>query len=57
MIDLDKDLAEARDILEGRSMKHPTIFHLRAMQIHHEDTLISMANKLGLLHEEIFNLP
>lgn len=57
MIDLDRDLQEARDILEGRSMKQATIAHLRAMQRHHEDIIIQMAMKIARLHDEVFELP
>jgi hypothetical protein len=56
MIQLDKDLAEAREILEGRSLLLPTVAHLRAMQIYHEDSIIGIANKLGLLHEAVMGI-
>lgn len=57
MIQLEKDLVEAREILEGVTAMLPEIRHLRALQIHHEDSLINVANKLGQLHEDIFNIP
>lgn len=53
MIDLELDLSEARDILEGRSMKQPTIAHLKALQNHHDDSLIFLALKAARLHDEI----
>jgi hypothetical protein len=53
MIDLDKDLIEARAIMEGRSMMQPTVAHLRALQIHHEDSLIVLAMKAAKFHDEI----
>ena len=53
MTDLDTDLAEARAILEGRTARLPEVRHLRAMQIHHEDTLIVLAMKAAKLHDEI----
>lgn len=53
MIDLERDLEEAKEILEGRSMKQPTIAHLKALQNHHDDTLIFLALKTARLHDEI----
>jgi len=57
MIQLEKDLEEARAILDGNTMLLCEVRHLRALQIHHEDSLINIANKLGLLHEYIFDIP
>ena len=53
MIDLDRDLEEARAILEGRSMMQPTVAHLRALQVHFEDTLIVLAMKAAKFHDDI----
>lgn len=52
-INLDKDLAEAKDILEGRTLKQPTVAHLRAMQNHHDDSLIVLALEAAKLHDKI----
>lgn len=57
MIDLDKDLAEARDILEARSLMLPELRHLKALQLHHEDSLIAIAMKLSRLHGEVLGIP
>ena len=57
MIDVEKDLAEAREILEGRTMKQPTLAHLRALQLHHEDLIIQIAMKLARVHDEVMALP
>lgn len=53
MVDLDKDLEEARAILEGRTMMMPELRHLKALQIHHEDSLIVLAMKAAKFHDEI----
>lgn len=57
MIDLEQDLQDARDILEGRSMKQPTLAMLRALQIHHEDTLIVIALKVAKMHDDVMGMP
>ena len=57
MVDLEKDLEEARDILEGRTLKQPTLAHLKAMQCHHEDTLIQISMKLAQTHDWVMELP
>ena len=57
MIDLDRDLTEARDILEGNTMMIPTLRHLRALQLHHEDSIIQLAMKLARLHDEVMEIP
>jgi hypothetical protein len=55
MTDLGQDYLEARAILEGRSGMLPTLAHLRAMQLYHEDTMIWIAMHLGTLHEKVMN--
>ncbi len=57
MIDLDKDLEEARAILEGRSLMLPELRHLKALQLHHEDSLIVLALKAARFHDEIMGMP
>lgn len=56
MIDLEKDLLEARAILAGESLLLPEVRHLRAVWIHHEDTLIQAAMKVARVHDEIIGL-
>ena len=53
MIDLERDLIEAREILEGRTLMQPTIGHLRALQNYHDDSLIVLALKAARLHDDI----
>ena len=49
-------LVEAQQIIEGTSRKQPTILHLRALVLHHQDALIVLANKVGLLQHEIMEM-
>lgn len=55
MIDLERDLEEAKDILEGRTRLLPEVRHLKALQNHHDDTLIFLALKTARLHDEIMS--
>ena len=55
MIDLDQDLSEARAIIEGRTMLLPELRHLRALQNHHDDTLIQIALKVAALHDVVMS--
>lgn len=57
MIDLDRDLEEARAILEGRSMLLCEVRHLRALQRAHEDAIIQIAMKLARMHDEVMEVP
>jgi hypothetical protein len=56
-IDLDRDLDEARAILEGRTAMLPELRHLRALQVHHEDSLIVIALKIAKLHDDVMEMP
>ncbi len=56
MIELDQDLVEARAILEGRTLLQPTVAHLRALQVHHEDSLIVVALLMAKLHDQVLNM-
>jgi len=53
MIDLERDLIEAREIFEGRTLMIPEIRHLKAMQNHFDDSLIVLALKAARLHDDI----
>ena len=55
MTDLAHDLAEARAILEGRSLMLCELRHLRALQMHHDDTLIQIALKVAALHDVVMS--
>jgi hypothetical protein len=57
MIDVNKDLLDARAILEGRTLLQPTVAHLRALQIAHEDAIIQIALKLANLHDTVMEMP
>lgn len=57
MIDLDKDLSEARDILEGRTLMLVELRHLRALQLYHEDAIIQIAMKLAKVHDWVMEIP
>jgi hypothetical protein len=56
MIQLEKDLEEARLLLDGSTSLLCELRHLRALQLHHEDSIIGIANKLGLLHEAVMGI-
>ena len=53
MIDLDKDLAEAKEILFGATMLIPERRHLIALQNHFDDSLIVLAMETAKLHDRI----
>jgi hypothetical protein len=57
MIDLNQDLLDARAILEGRTLLQPTVAHLRALQVHHEDSQIVIAMLLAKLHDQVMEMP
>lgn len=52
-IDLEKDLVEARAILDGESLMLVELRHLRAVWVHHEDSIIQAALKTARTHDEI----
>jgi hypothetical protein len=56
MIDLNQDLLDARAILEGRTLMQPTVAHLRALQVHHEDSQIVIALLLAKLHDQVMEM-
>lgn len=53
MINLEQDLREARAILEGKSLMLVELRHLRAVWLHHEDSIIQAALKTARTHDEI----
>lgn len=57
MIEVDKNLMEARDILEGKTALLPEVRHLRALQVHHEDSQIVIALLLAKLHDQVMEMP
>jgi len=57
MIDIEKDLAEAQQILHGDTLLLCEVRHLRALQLDHEDAIIRIAMKLARLHNDVMDMP